>query len=69
MSVSIDLIVATSCADFQPLVQPPCCCLPANVLLVYQSANDRPVFATIGLRNQGWTITASHLSSLTLPPG
>ena len=23
----------------------------------YQSANDRPVFATIGLRNQGWTIT------------
>lgn len=22
-----------------------------------QSANDRPVFATIGLRNQGWTIT------------
>ena len=24
----------------------------------YQSANDRPVFATIGLRNQGWTITS-----------
>ncbi len=24
----------------------------------YQSANDRPVFATIGLRNQGWAITA-----------
>src|SRR5687767_1104339 len=23
----------------------------------YQSPNDRPVFATIGLRNQGWTIT------------
>ena len=23
----------------------------------YQSANDRPIFATIGLRNQGWTIT------------
>ncbi len=23
----------------------------------YQSANDRPVFATIGLRNQGWHIT------------
>ena len=23
----------------------------------YQSANDRPVFATIGMRNQGWTIT------------
>jgi len=25
--------------------------------LGYQSPNDRPVFATIGLRNQGWTIT------------
>lgn len=24
----------------------------------YQSPNDRPVFATIGLRNQGWGITA-----------
>lgn len=24
----------------------------------YQSANERPVFATIGLRNQGWTITS-----------
>lgn len=24
----------------------------------YQSPNDRPVFATIGLRNQGWTITS-----------
>ena len=23
----------------------------------YQSANDRPVFATIGMRNQGWEIT------------
>jgi len=23
----------------------------------YESANERPVFATIGLRNQGWTIT------------
>src|SRR5690606_36520194 len=23
----------------------------------YKSANDRPVFATIGLRNQGWAIT------------
>lgn len=23
----------------------------------YQSSNDRPVFATIGLRNQGWAIT------------
>ena len=25
--------------------------------LGYQSPNDRPVFATIGLRNQGWSIT------------
>lgn len=24
----------------------------------FQSANDRPVFATIGLRNQGWAITS-----------
>ena len=24
----------------------------------YYSPNDRPVFATIGLRNQGWTITS-----------
>lgn len=24
----------------------------------YQAANSRPVFATIGLRNQGWTITS-----------
>lgn len=37
---------------------------PAGILLSsadravgYQSANDRPVFATIGLRNQGWAIT------------
>lgn len=29
----------------------------ANRAFGYQSANDRPVFATIGLRNQGWTIT------------
>ena len=29
----------------------------ANRALGYQSANDRPVFATIGLRNQGWCIT------------
>ena len=27
-----------------------------NRALGYQSANDRPVFATIGLRNQGWPI-------------
>ena len=30
---------------------------PAGRAFGYQSANDRPVFATIGLRNQGWTIT------------
>ena len=27
----------------------------------YQSPNERPVFATIGLRNQGWTITSKSL--------
>ncbi|MFM8172840.1 MAG: Gfo/Idh/MocA family protein, partial [Pirellulaceae bacterium] len=26
--------------------------------LGYQAPSDRPVFATIGLRNQGWTITS-----------
>ncbi len=30
----------------------------ANRAFGYQSANDRPVFATIGLRNQGWAITS-----------
>lgn len=30
----------------------------ANRAWGYQSANDRPVFATIGLRNQGWAITS-----------
>lgn len=30
----------------------------ANRAFGYQSANERPVFATIGLRNQGWTITS-----------
>ncbi|HEV7283109.1 MAG TPA: Gfo/Idh/MocA family oxidoreductase [Pirellulaceae bacterium] len=29
----------------------------ANRAFGYQSANSRPVFATIGLRNQGWSIT------------
>ena len=27
----------------------------------YQSPNDRPVFATIGLRNQGWAITSKTI--------
>lgn len=31
---------------------------PAHRAFGYQSANDRPVFATIGLRNQGWAITS-----------
>jgi predicted dehydrogenase len=31
---------------------------PTDRAFGYQSANDRPVFATIGLRNQGWTITS-----------
>ena len=30
----------------------------ANRALGYASANERPVFATIGLRNQGWAITS-----------
>jgi predicted dehydrogenase len=30
----------------------------ASRALGYQSPNERPVFATIGLRNQGWTITS-----------
>ena len=30
----------------------------AQRALGYASANDRPVFATIGLRNQGWAITS-----------
>ncbi len=29
----------------------------SNRAFGYQSPNDRPIFATIGLRNQGWTIT------------
>jgi predicted dehydrogenase len=29
-----------------------------NRAVGYQSPNERPVFATIGLRNQGWTITS-----------
>ena len=29
----------------------------SNRAIGFQSANDRPVFATIGLRNQGWAIT------------
>lgn len=33
--------------------------LPSSKLAFgYQAANDRPVFATIGLRNQGWAITS-----------
>lgn len=31
---------------------------PTEHAFGYTSANDRPVFATIGLRNQGWTITS-----------
>ena len=33
----------------------------ANRALGFQSANDRPVFATIGLRNQGWSITSKTI--------
>jgi predicted dehydrogenase len=35
--------------------------LTGRGLLGAQSPNDRPVFATIGLRNQGWTITQKSL--------
>lgn len=31
---------------------------PTHRAFGYVAANDRPVFATIGLRNQGWTITS-----------
>lgn len=31
--------------------------LPSVSAIAKESANDRPVFATIGLRNQGWAIT------------
>ena len=30
----------------------------SNRAFGFRSANDRPVFATIGLRNQGWAITS-----------
>ncbi|WP_339733611.1 Gfo/Idh/MocA family oxidoreductase [uncultured Gimesia sp.] len=33
-------------------------CPSADRAFGYQSPNDRPVFATIGLRNQGWGITS-----------
>ncbi len=33
-------------------------CPSMNRAFGYQSANDRPIFATIGLRNQGWAITS-----------
>jgi predicted dehydrogenase len=33
-------------------------CPSANRARGYQSPNERPVFATIGLRNQGWAITS-----------
>ncbi len=36
-------------------------CPSMNRAFGYQSANDRPVFATIGLRNQGWAITSKSL--------
>ncbi|HQX52462.1 MAG TPA: gfo/Idh/MocA family oxidoreductase, partial [Planctomycetaceae bacterium] len=33
-------------------------CPSTNRAFGYTSPNDRPVFATIGLRNQGWAITS-----------
>lgn len=32
--------------------------VPGKRAFGYESSNDRPVFATIGLRNQGWAITS-----------
>ena len=37
-------------------------CPSTNRAFGYQSANDRPVFATIGLRNQGWAITSKSFN-------
>jgi predicted dehydrogenase len=36
--------------------------LPSARAFGYQSPNERPVFATIGLRNQGWEITQKSFS-------
>jgi predicted dehydrogenase len=36
--------------------------LPSARALGYQSPNERPVFATIGLRNQGWAITSKSFA-------
>ena len=36
-------------------------CPSFNRAFGYTSPNDRPVFATIGLRNQGWTITSKSV--------
>ncbi len=36
----------------------------SNRAVGFESANGRPVFATIGLRNQGWTITAAKITSV-----
>ena len=35
---------------------------PADRAFGYKSANERPVFATIGLRNQGWEITGKSFA-------
>ncbi len=37
-------------------------CPSVNRAFGYQSPNSRPVFATIGLRNQGWAITSKSFS-------
>ncbi len=36
-------------------------CSPGNRAMGALSPNERPVFATIGLRNQGWTITSKSV--------
>lgn len=49
----LQMVAATSTAALCPSV---------NRAFGYQSPNSRPVFATIGLRNQGWAITSKSFS-------
>lgn len=47
-----NFIQGVACAGAAGILSP-----GLNRALGYESPNERPVFATIGLRNQGWTIT------------
>lgn len=46
-------LTATAAAGAAGMLRP-----SSGRLFGFESANDRPVFATIGLRNQGWAITS-----------